>query len=122
MFWKSNTRKIKGKKKNKRKYCINNNQNISTILSERLAFQRKERQSDQFDNKSFLLSLPPLMASLPSLATEARYKIIELFRNITATRRASTSAISPKPASASSPLSVVTNVSENCNILHLYQF
>jgi hypothetical protein len=96
--------------------------NISNILSESVALQRDERQRDKFGNKSFLLSFLPLMDSLPSeLAIEARYKITEVFRNISAARQASLSAVSPASAFAASPVSIITNVSdtseENFNIL-----
>jgi hypothetical protein len=81
----------------------------------------KERD-DEFGNKSFLLSFLPLMAGVPSeLAIEARYTITEVFRNISAARQVSLSAISPALASAASPVSIITNVSdtseENFNIL-----
>jgi len=99
---------------------------ISKILSESVASQREERRSDQFGNKAFLLSFLSLMESLHSyLSIEARYKITEEFRNISAARRASSSEISPAPASAASPLGVRTNVSDtsedNFNILEFYQ-
>jgi hypothetical protein len=66
------------------------------------------------------------MDSLPSnLSIEARYKITEAFRNISAARQASSSVILPASASAISPLSVITNVSDtsedNFNILDFYQ-
>jgi hypothetical protein len=69
-----------------------------------------------------LLSFLPLMAGVPSeLAIEARYKITEVFRSISAARQTSLSAISPASASAASPVSIITNVSdtseENFNIL-----
>jgi hypothetical protein len=76
-----------------------------------------------FDVEKFL----PLMENLPSeLATEARYKITEVFTNISVARRASLSAISPPSASAASPVSIITNLSdtseENVNILDFYHF
>jgi hypothetical protein len=62
------------------------------------------------------------MDSLPSdLVTEARYKITELCRNISAVGQASTSAIVPESASAAAPLRVTTNASDtsqgHCNFL-----
>jgi hypothetical protein len=99
---------------------------ISKILSESVALQREERQSDQLGNKSFLTSFLPLMGSLSSdLTNEASYKITEVFRNISATRRASSFAISPASASSTSPLNVTKNVSDtsegNFIILNFYQ-
>jgi hypothetical protein len=66
------------------------------------------------------------MDNMPSdLSTEARYKITQVFRNISAARRSSSPAISRASASATSPLSVTTNVSDmsedNFNILAFYQ-
>jgi hypothetical protein len=83
------------------------------MLSESVALQREERQRDEFGNKSRLLSFLLLMDSLPSeLAIEARYKITEVFRNISAARQTSLSAVSPASASAASPVSIITNVSD----------
>lgn len=115
-----------GRGKTKENILLTATQDISKILSESVALQREERRSDQFGNKSFLLSFLPVMDSLPSdLSIEARYKITEVFRNISAARRASSSVISPASASATSPLSVTTNVSDtsedNFNILDFYQ-
>jgi hypothetical protein len=66
------------------------------------------------------------MGNLPSdLANEACYKVTEGFRNISAARRASSFTISRASASATSPLSVTTNVSDtsedNFIILNFYQ-
>lgn len=118
--------KPKGRGKTKDNILLTATKDISKILSESVALQREERRSDQFGNKAFLLSFLPLMDSLPSdLSIEARYKITEVFRNISAARRASSSEISPASASAASPLSVRTNVSDtsedNFNILEFYQ-
>jgi hypothetical protein len=87
-----------------------------------LLFAMEKKVDDEFGNKSFLLSFLPLMAGVPSeLAIEARYKMTEVFRNISAGRQASLSAISPASASAASPVSIITNVSdiseEHFNIL-----
>jgi hypothetical protein len=67
----------------------------------------------QFGDKSFLLSFLPLIDSLSSdLSHEACYKITEVFRNFSAARRASSLAISPASATATTPLSVTANVSD----------
>jgi hypothetical protein len=53
-----------------------------------------KESDDEFGNKSFLLSFLPLMDGVPTeLAIEARYTITEMFRNISAARQASLSAI-----------------------------
>ena len=116
----------RGRGKTKDNILLTATKDISRILSESVALQREERRSDQFGNKAFLLSFLPLMDSLTSdLSIEARYKITEVFRNISAARRASSSEISPASTSAASPLSVRTNVSDtsedNFNILDFYQ-
>jgi hypothetical protein len=82
----------------------------------------EKKVDDDFGNKSFLLPFLPLMDGVSSeLAIEARYKIAEVFRNISAARQASLSAILPASTSAASPVSIITNVSdtseENFNIL-----
>jgi hypothetical protein len=97
----------------KQKIPLTTMKNTSNIIAESVALQREERQSDQFGNKSFLLSFLPLMESLPSdLAIEARYKVAEVFRNISAARRASSSVISPASAFVTSSFSVLMDVSD----------
>jgi hypothetical protein len=118
--------KSRGRGKTKDNILLTATKDISKILSESVALQREERRRDQFGHKTFLLSFLPLMDSLPSdLSIEARCKITEVFTNISAVRRASSSEISPASASAASPLSVRTNASDtsedNFNILDFYQ-
>ena len=118
--------KSRGRGNTKDNILLTATKDISKILSESVALHREERRSDKFGNKAFLLSFLPLMDSLPSdLSIEARYKITEVFRNISAARRASSSEISPASASAASPLSVRTIVSDTSedsfNILDFYQ-
>jgi hypothetical protein len=86
--------KLRAKGQTKRNVPLTTTKHVSNILCESVALQRKERQRDEFGNKSFLLSFLPLMDNLPSeLTVEARHKITEVFKNV----------------SAATPVSVSTN-------------
>lgn len=100
---------------------------LTSILSESLAFQKEEREKDIYGHKAFLLSFVPVLNSLPlHVAMQARLKITQLINEVylqsrvgstdsfTSEYSGNVSSAPPTPAS----IAVDNDSSQDFNISH----
>lgn len=85
------TRPAGSRRTNNDNILINATKTFTDILTESISLQMEDKASDKFGNKGFLMSFVPVMDSLPPhLQIEARLKVAELFKELTAANVPST--------------------------------